>query len=214
MKMKWMSIFVLCFSLMACTSEKPTEVVEEPTTEKVEKKVLVAYFARPGENSGVGVVEKGNTAFLAEAIASQTNGELFQIEPIQPYPISYEETTDLAKQEQEEQARPSLKQTVPNVDSYDIVFLGYPIWWSDMPMAMYTFLESNNLQDKVILPFCTHAGGGISNSVTNLKALYPNTTIADGFAMSGDIAQKDEEETNRLVSEWLQREEIQAYLTK
>mgnify|MGYP000903670676 CR=1 FL=1 len=105
-------------------------------------KILIAYFSRADENYQVGYVEKGNTQVLAEAVAEATGGELFRIETERPYPKEYRETTEVAKREQNEGARPKLKSTPPDIGFYDVIFLGYPNWWGDMPMAVYTFLES------------------------------------------------------------------------
>ena len=105
-----------------------------------EAKILIAYFSRAGENYNVGVIEKGNTAILAEMIAEQTGGDLFHIETTTPYPETYQECTDVAQQELRDNARPALSATVDNFADYEVIFLGYPIWWSDMPMAVYTCL--------------------------------------------------------------------------
>lgn len=112
----------------------------EGTTES--GRVLVAYFSRIGENYGVGNIEKGNTAIIAEMIADQTDGELFEIRTVDGYPESYDETVDIAREELDTGARPELAENVENITDYDVIFLGYPNWWGDMPMAVYTFLES------------------------------------------------------------------------
>ena len=92
------------------------------------KNVLVAYFSRAGENYGVGNVKKGNTKIVAQMIARQTGGKLFQIETKKAYPKTYEECTRVAEQEAEDNARPALKKKVKNMDQYDTLYLGYPIW--------------------------------------------------------------------------------------
>lgn len=108
---------------MASTDGNETQQTEHEDTGS---KILVAYFSRAGENYGVGVIEKGNTAIIAEMIASQTGGDLFQIETVNPYPESYDECTEVAQQEQRDNARPELTGTVENFEDYDVVFLGYP----------------------------------------------------------------------------------------
>ena len=122
------------------------------------KKILVAYFSRTGEEYGVGVITKGNTAIVADAIAEITGGDKFEIKTVKPYPHDYRETTDIAKKEQQDNARPEIVGKPANLKDYDTVFLGYPIWWSDLPMAVYTFLENNDFNGKTIIPFCTSAG--------------------------------------------------------
>ena len=107
---------------------------------KKDSKTLVAYFSRADENYGVGVVKKGNTQILAEFIAQELKADSFHIQTLTPYPKNYRECTNVASEEQKQKARPKLAGTVPNVKDYDIIFLGYPIWWGDLPMAVYTFL--------------------------------------------------------------------------
>ena len=147
-------------------------------------KILVAYFSRTGENYGVGVIEKGNTHIIADMIAEQTGGDTFEIAAVTPYPDSYDECTAVAQREKNENARPELTAEVDNMADYDVIFLGYPIWWGDMPMAVYTFLESYDFSGKTIVPFCTHAGSGLSGTVGNIKAACPGTTVLDGLAIA------------------------------
>ena len=104
--------------------------------------VLIAYFSRAGENYGVGTINKSNTELLAEIVADETGGDLFCIEPIIPYPEGYEDTKTIETQERTDNARPEIKDTIENFDEYDVIFVGYPIWWGDMTMAVYTFMES------------------------------------------------------------------------
>ena len=107
-----------------------------------DQRVLVVYFSRADENTGgVGYIEKGNTKILAEMIAERTHGDLFEIKTVKPYPKEYRPATEAAKQEKEENARPEIVGELPDLSKYDVVFLGYPIWWSDMPMPVYTFLD-------------------------------------------------------------------------
>ena len=119
-------------------------------------RILVAYFSRAGENYSVGVIEKGNTAIVAETIAEQTGGDLFEIVPVNPYPVGYEEMKAVSTQEKDSGARPEIANTVDNWDDYDVVFLGYPIWYADMPMIVYNFLESYDFTGKTVIPFNTN----------------------------------------------------------
>ena len=156
-------------------------------------KILIAYFSRADENYQVGYVEKGNTQVLAEAVAEATGGELFRIETERPYPKEYRETTEVAKREQNEGARPKLKSTPPDIGPYDVIFLGYPNWWGDMPMAVYTFLESYGsgaFAGKRIIPFCTAAGSGLSGTVGTIGKLCPGATVNNAFTMLGAEAQE------------------------
>ena len=145
------------------TDAKPAKQAET-VTKKAEaapspgKKILVAYFSRTGEEYGVGVITKGNTAVVADAIAEITGADKFEIKTVKPYPHAYRETTDIAKKELQDNVRPEIVGKPENLKDYDTVFLGYPIWWSDLPMAVYTFLENNDFNGKTIIPFCTSAG--------------------------------------------------------
>lgn len=175
----------------------------EEQTEAGETDILIAYFSRADENYGVGMIEKGNTEIIAEMIADEMGGELFHIERSTPYPADYDECTDEAKREQEENARPELASNLENIESYDTIFLGFPIWWSDMPMAVYTFLESHNFAGKTIIPFCTHAGSGLSATVSSIQAVCPDATVLDGFSIQGSTAQNERSKANEAVMEWL-----------
>ena len=124
---------------------------------KTDKKVLVVFFSHTGENYGVGNITKGNTCIVAEMIAEATGGELFEIVPVQKYPETYDACVDLAKKEKSAGARPAIKSDIA-VEEYDTVFIGYPNWWGDMPMPVYTFIERHDWQGKNVIPFCTHEG--------------------------------------------------------
>ncbi len=96
-------------------------------------KVLVAYFSRTGENYSVGTISEGNTAVIAKIIAEETGADLFEIKPVTPYPDDYQEMLAVAQREASEDARPAISGTVSDMDGYDTVFIGYPIWNGDMP---------------------------------------------------------------------------------
>lgn len=162
-------------------------------------KALIAFFSRAGENYGVGTVEKGNTQYIAEFIAEETGAELFKIETVTPYPIGYDETTVIARQEQADNVRPALSTHVENMDQYDIIFLGYPIWYGDMPMAMNTFLEEYDFSGKTIIPFSTHAGSSFGSSISTISRLCPDATLLDGFSVAGTQAAASQS----AVNDWL-----------
>jgi len=166
-------------------------------------KVLVAYFSRTGENYGVGVIEKGNTEIVAEMIASGTNADLFAIETVKEYPEGYEDCKTVVQQERAENARPELKSTVNNFEQYGTIFLGYPIWYSDMPMAVYTFLGSYDFTGKTVIPFCTHAGSGLSGTINSIKNAVPNANVLDGLAIAGTTAQDDRATTQSSVDTFI-----------
>ena len=174
---------------------------DEDTTDST--RVLVVYFSRAGENYSVGVINKGNTAIVAELIAEQTGGNLFEIVPVTPYPSDYEEMKDVATQEQNSNARPAIADTVENWDDYDVVFLGYPIWYGDMPMIVYNFLESYDFSGKTVIPFNTHEGSGQSGTQSRIEAAIPTATVLNGIAIRGAIAQNDTASAKSAVERWI-----------
>ncbi|MBQ4419279.1 MAG: flavodoxin [Synergistaceae bacterium] len=167
-----------------------------------DNKILVAVFSRADENYSVGIIEKGNTMVLAEMIAEKTGGELFEIKPAKPYPKDYQTTTEIAKREQNENARPALLND-KDISGYDTIFLGYPNWWGDMPMIIYTFLESHDFSGKTVIPFCTHGGSGLSGTEGTLRRRLSKSRLMKGLAMSGTTAQNNRDETRERVNEWL-----------
>ena len=179
------------------SAEAPTESTDDGTN------ILVAYFSRADENYNVGTIAVGNTQILAEYIAEQLGADSFHIETVTPYPADYDDCCDVAKQELAEKARPEIKGGVDNMDGYDIVFLGYPIWWGDLPMAVYTFMESYDLSDKVVIPFNTHEGSGASGTYSTIKSALPNAQVLDGIAIQGKTAQEFNSDTQQTVRSWL-----------
>lgn len=167
------------------------------------KKILIAYFSRAGENYQVGYIQKGNTNIVADMIAQETGGTLFEIRPAEPYPDGYQDTTRRAQQEKQEQARSKLTGDVPDWDSYDVVFLGYPIWWSDAPMIVYTFLESHDFTGKIIIPFCTSAGDVLTGQESSFPQHAKGAVMAKGFGVEGKRAQQQPETVSPQVHQWL-----------
>jgi flavodoxin len=135
-----------------------------------ENNILVAYFSHTG-----------NTRVIANQIHENVGGDIFEIVTVDPYPDDYNACVDKAKQEQDDNSRPELATKVENMDSYDVVFVGYPNWWGTMPMAVFTFLEEYDFSGKTIVPFCTHEGSGLGRSVEDIKELCPQSTILEGL---------------------------------
>ena len=165
-------------------------------------KVLVAFFSRSGENYSVGVVEKGSTQIVVEVIAKSSGTGLFQTAPVKAYPEGYKDTKTIAKQERDSTVRPELVTTV-DFDAYDVVYLGYPIWYGGMPMAVYVFLESYDFSGKTIDSFCTHAGSCLANTVVSIQTECPSAAIFEGFAIPGVTVQNDLAKTKDLLADWL-----------
>ena len=173
------------------------------TAESSSSRILIVCFSRAGENYNVGKIEKGNTEKLAEIITEQTGGDLFRIETVIPYPESYDETLDIATREYQNDERPELTGQVESWEDYDIIFLGYPIWWAGLPMALHTFMESYDWQGKTVIPFNTHEGSGQAGTQQVIEDKLSGATVLQGLAVRGSKAQNDAEGTAADVAVWL-----------
>ena len=170
-------------------------------------KTLIVYFSQPETNSPDNMTKEednstvvidgkvlGNTQYVAEVIQKQTNADIARIEPVTPYTTDHKALVDLAKQEKYEDARPAIKD-IPNIEQYDTIFVGYPIWWADMPMVMYTFFDKYDLSGKTMIPFSTPGGSGLADTVDAIKKAEPNATvIEDAYSVSRDDVQEAEPE--------------------
>ena len=188
--------------------EDNVKVVSEETddTPSNGSNVLVVYFSRTGEQYSVGVIEKGNTEIVADMIMEKTGADVFEILPEEDYyPYTYDELTDIAKQELNDNARPAYAGDVPDLSQYDTIFIGAPVWWGDWPMIMYTFFEENadGLAGKTLIPFSTHAGSGLSGFDKKLSAACPDSTVGTGLAIAGTDAQDNKDKVRNNVNEWL-----------
>ena len=149
---------------------------------------LVIYFSRSGENYFGGVlknIEKGNTEVIAEYIKEFTPADLFKVEPAVEYPADYMECIDVAKKEQQKDARPELKESLDDISSYDTIYIGFPNWWGTLPMPMFTQLEKLDFTGKTVKPFVTHEGSGFGSSRRDLAKLCEGADIKDGLSIPG-----------------------------
>ncbi len=183
-------------------NEDDKEVVENNDNEE---RILIAYFSRADENYEVGNVDVGNTEIMAGFIKDYLGdkADAFKIDPVKPYPVSYKECTEVATQEQRDNARPEFKNADSlNIDDYDVIFLGYPIWWGDVPMIINTFLEKYDFSGKTIIPFNTHEGSRISGTYTSIKTKMKDSNVnTNGLAIDGKTARK--ESSRSTVESWL-----------
>lgn len=153
-------------------------------------KSLIAFYSRKGNNYVGGKVMNlpiGNTAVIAQKIQELVGGNLFEIKTVKAYPEDYTKTTEISRGELKSNARPELSEFINDMDSYNIIYLGYPNWWGTMPMAVFTFLESYNLSNKTIVPFCTHEGSGLGNSENDIKQLCRESNVLSGIAIRGSL---------------------------
>lgn len=202
MKQKIATLLTMLLAMLPITSCAQTNQRKEQRMEN--KKTLVAFFSRAGENYAVGHIEKGNTHIIAEMIAAETGGDLFHIQPVTPYPDDYTECTEVAKRELNAHARPAIQGDAA-VEDYDIIFIGYPNWWGDMPMPVYTFIEKHDWQGKTVIPFCTHEGSGLSATENKSKSACKGATVLKGLAVRGATAQNKREQARQSVKNWLSK---------
>jgi flavodoxin len=127
----------------------------------------------------------GNTKVIAEYISEATGGDLFEIKPVVDYPADYNTVVEQARKEINAGYKPELKSKVPDIEKYDVIFVGSPNWWSTIAPPVATFLSSYDLKGKKIIPFITHGGGGMGHSVADIKKLCPGSEVLNGYACSG-----------------------------
>ena len=172
------------------------------TASAAQAKSLIVVFSRADENYGVGHIEVGNTMKLAQIIAEKTGSEIFEVKPSKPYPAKYDDCIDVAKREQNQNARPAIVQD-KDISEYDTIYFGYPIWWGDIPMCMYTFIEAHDWSGKTVIPFCTHEGSGSGKTDRTLKAAMKGADVKRALAVRGSTAQNDRSASERALSEIL-----------
>lgn len=177
------------------------------TENKSDSKSLIVYFSQPETNKADNMTQEednstvvingevlGNTQYMASVIAENKNADIFRIEPEKPYPTEHSTLVDLASDEQQNKVRPAIKNKIENIDDYDVIFIGYPNWWGDMPMILYTFFESYDLSGKTVIPFNTHGGSGFSNTINTIRELEPNANILNGLSISRNHIQNARQE--------------------
>ena len=202
-----LSIVILCI-LGGCETNKPqtensstadSEITDKnslsikenlDTDRNSDSSVLIAYFSW-----------SGNTKQLALEIQAQTGGDLFEIIPENPYTDDINELSGIALREQSDNIRPALSVNVEDIDKYDTIFIGFPNWWNDMPMPVFTFLEEYDFSGKTIIPFTTYGNGGWGKSLNSIKDVLTESTILDGIAIQEHELESAEQEVTELLLE-------------
>lgn len=160
-------------------------------------------FSAPAETGSESLVVyfswSGNTENVAKSVQSQTDSDIFEIVPATSYSDDYDTVLDVAQEEQKENARPAISGSIENIDQYDVVYVGFPNWWGDMPMILYTFFDTYDLSGKTIAPFCTSGGSGLSGTVNEIKSLEPDASVTEGL----HIGSSSSSEPGDAVSQWL-----------
>jgi flavodoxin len=151
-------------------------------------KTLVAFYSRADENYFGGTyryISVGNTQRVAQVIAQETGADLFAIQQVQPYAAEYQTCVAQAREDFYNKARPAVQNLPENLDDYDEIYLGYPNYCGDMPMAVYTFLEAFSWEGKTIHPFCTHEGSGLSDTERSIQYTCTGAAVTKGLAVHG-----------------------------
>lgn len=185
----------------ACHGSVKSSQQKEQASMESKGKILIVFFSHAGENYGVGNVKVGNTKLVADQIQKLTGGDEFEIVAEKSYDMTYDALTKLAKKEAENNKKPAFKGEVNDMDQYETIFIGGPVWWGTYPQVMFTFFDKYDLNGKTIIPFTTHEGSGLGNVVNDLKKLYPNATFKEAMNIYGH------ETRNNLskVDKWLKR---------
>lgn len=167
-------------------------------------KALIIYFSRNGMNywhGGTKNLTVGNTARMAKVIQEATGANIWEIRPVHSYPFDYRQTTTEAQKEQEADARPEFKLPMPDLTQYDLIFFGHPIWWSEMPMVVRTFLDRADLSGKKIAHFCTHEGSGFGASESDLKARQSRAIYLPPLAVTGTQV----DSSTKTIRDWAKK---------
>ena len=192
--------FLKIRSLDNAENEKTTFIESDNQTN-----ILVVYFSKAGLQAN-GLLEKGNTAVVAEIIANQTGADIFELVSSDGhYPNDFLELQDVAKKDIRENARPEYVGEVENISKYDTIFIGSPVWYTEWPAIVYTFIENNDLSGKNLVPFDTYVGSGLHPLDEKLAEACPNSTVKEGIAIKGEDAQNKPDEVKNNISQWLSK---------
>jgi len=164
------------------------ETASRAPTPPTDKKILVAYFSH-----------SGNTREIARQLQEATGAVSFEIVPVDPYPRDYDAVVEQAKKELTTNHRPALKSAGPDLQSYDVIFVGSPNWWSTIAPPVMSFLSAHSLAGKTLVPFITHEGSRLGKSVQDVKRLSPGATVLEGRAFGGS----DVKNARENVRKWL-----------
>lgn len=185
------------------------ETLEQETSSN--GKTLIAYFSLP-ETTGTAEEDStitingqklGNTQYVANLIQEQTKADVFRIEPVKQYNTSnHQELINDAQEEQRQNARPEIKEKINNFDDYDTIFIGYPIWWSDLPQILYTFLESYDFSGKNVYLFSTNGGSGLAGTVSTITSKLSSAKVnSNAFKLNRNSMEQAPTEVEKWLKE-------------
>lgn len=192
-------IMVAIFGIFAYLNNNQNESQDTNETVSNESKTDDINIENMGNTLILYFSMSGNTETVANYIHEEIGGDIVKLETVQTYPEDYDELVDYAREEQRDNTRPELERAIENIEQYDTIFLGYPNWWGDMPMPIYSFLDQYDLSNKTIAPFITHGGSGLSGTPANIANEEPDAVVTEGLAINGD----DVDDCQDEVNEWL-----------
>lgn len=163
-----------------------------------DKKSIIIYFSRTDENYAVGYIDKGNTEVIAEYIKDITGADMFKVEPKNPYAKDYDTCIEEAKERQNTHDAP-IKDNVPDLSDYEVIYIGSPVYWSDMPEELVTALKDIDFTGKIIRPFTTHEGSGLGSILSQIKRVCKGATVTNGLAVRGTMVYQ----SKQRVEEWI-----------
>lgn len=188
-----------CNAATKSETNNSNETNSETRVMAKEGKALIVFFSHAGENYAVGNITVGNTKRVADFIKDYTGADQFEVVAEKSYDMSYRDLIKVAQEEQRKGEKPAFKGSVDNLDDYEYVFVGTPIWWGTFPQVMFTFFDKYDLNGKTIIPFTTHEGSGLGSVVNDLKKLYPNAKFEKALAIKGT----DAKDSKDRVEKWL-----------
>lgn len=194
-------IMVVIFGIFTYLNNNQNESQDTNETVSNESKTDDINIENMGNTLILYFSMSGNTETVANYIHEEIGGDIVKLETVQTYPEDYDELVDYAREEQRDNARPELETAIENIEQYDTIFLGYPNWWGDMPMPIYSFLDQYDLSNKTIAPFITHGGSGLSGTSANIANEEPDAVVTEGLAINGDAVDDCQDEVNEWLNE-------------
>ncbi len=190
MKKIILSVLILVLCIAAAVGGYMLYGAKTQKTLLQDKKVLVVYYSY-----------SGNTKSIAQKIQQITNADIFEIKTVKPYPSNYQEVVEQAAKEKQTDFRPEIQSTEANISQYDIIFLGTPVWWYTMAPPVKTFMSKNKFGGKIIMPFCTHGGGGAAATFGDMQTLAPKAKILKGM----EIYERGNLNTSSEITKWIEQ---------
>ena len=219
-------ILAMLFIVAACGNERENEIWQQDqppfsmdgafySSVENDANILIAYFSRVGNtvweddvdavtSASLNIVNNefvGNAEYLAWMVQEATGGAVFFIQTVKTYPSDYRKTTNVAAEEQADNARPELSSHVENMDQYDTIVLIYPNWWGTLPQPLVTFLEEYDFSGKMILPLCTHEGSRMGSSERAIAEICPDAILLDGLAVRGSDASSAKSDVETWIND-------------